>query len=151
MAWALRPLPRAKPWTHSLGFKGRILSLWVKDLALREMTSGLVCRLGVYSYGTGLLTRSLVGLVQITLGQVVVAGSRALGSAGSSGQRDSLAVSTQFPPLEHRCGTQFPHLKHEAVGIETLESVPAAEVSFPESLAKQDCEPAGAGREPRSA
>ena len=97
-------------------------------------------------------------LVQIKLGQVVVVGSRALGSAGSPGSRngskshgDSLVVSTQIPPCGHRCGTQFPHLKHEAIGIETLESVSAAEVSFPESLAEQDCEPAGAGREPRSA
>lgn len=86
MAWALRPPPWAISWTHSLGFKGRILSLWLEDLGLREMTSGLVCRLDVYLYGTGLLTRNLVGLVQIKLGQVVVVGSRALGSAGSSGQ-----------------------------------------------------------------
>lgn len=94
-------------------------------------------------------------LVQTKLGQVVVVGSRAPGSAGSPGSRngsknhgDSLAVSTQFPPRGHRCGTQFPHLKHEAIGIETLEPVSAAEVSFSESLAEQDCEPAGAGREP---
>ena len=122
------------------------------------MMSGLVCRLGVYFYSTGLLTRNLVGIGADKTGTSGGGWARAPGSAGSPGSRngskshgDSLAVSTQFPPRGHRCGTQFPHLKHEAIGIETLESVSAAEVSFPESLAEQDCEPAGAGREPRSA